>query len=97
MHTTDCMQLIEQIATWEAFSSICPYEIWLRKTTSVPYCMVCASVGEDSERIIAPTDAKPYNNVLTRPAYLYMYMHFVLCEMFDVKHWNTNERWNNLI
>ena len=26
-----------------------------------------------------------------------MRMHFVLCEIFDVKHWNVNEKFNNTI
>ena len=25
MHKTNCMQSIEQVSTWEVFSSICPY------------------------------------------------------------------------
>ena len=29
MHITNCMQSIEQILTWEIFSSICPLKVYM--------------------------------------------------------------------
>ena len=58
--------------------------------------MVCASVQEDNPRDLASglSPLKTHNHTISCLLHD-THLHFVLCEMFDIEHWDTNKRYNN--
>ena len=57
----------------------------------VRYCMVCASVLEDTllpleSRLCRIQTYKPYKFCFIAPASIFVY-----CDIFDAKHWNKSE------
>ena len=55
--------------------------------------MVCAFVREDNPRALASglSSVHTHNHAIT------FLLHFVHCEIFDVKYWNITQRCDNLL
>ena len=75
------MEIIEQFRSKER---------WQSHDISVSYRMICAYVQEDNPQALVSglSPVHTHNHTITA------LLHFVHCEIFDVKHWNITQRCN---